>query len=91
MSATEGHAARPSRVELRRQRVNAWVGGVPEAPSTVEESVYCSCRCASKPGDDRPLCDCPSRYSCVEVFGGDIVNGDESRSGGYCVKDDTGP
>ena len=50
----------------------------------VEQSVYCSCRCAAPAGSDLPTCGCPSGFTCEEV----LETGGDGLRGSYCVRDD---
>ncbi len=54
---------------------------------TVNNQVFCSCRCSSDTGDTNiPLCDCGDGFRCLE--GGErgfVTAGGEGVRGGYCV------
>ncbi len=49
----------------------------------VEQSVYCSCRCAAPADSDLPTCSCPSGFTCEEV----LETGGDGLRGSYCVRD----
>ena len=51
----------------------------------LNQRVYCSCRCRAPEGDPGPLCDCPDRFSCVDV----VDDGPPGLRGGYCVRNGT--
>ena len=50
----------------------------------VDQSVYCSCRCAAPAGSDLPTCDCPSGFTCEEV----LETGGDGLRGSYCVREE---
>jgi len=51
--------------------------------SQVEQSVYCSCRCAAPAGSGVPTCGCPGGFLCEEV----LETGGDGLRGSYCVRD----
>ena len=52
--------------------------------SEVEESVYCSCRCAAPAGSSVPTCGCPGGFKCEEV----LETGGDGLRGSYCVREE---
>lgn len=48
----------------------------------VEETTYCSCRCAAPAGSGLPTCGCPGGFSCEEV----LETGGDGLRGSYCVR-----
>jgi hypothetical protein len=63
--------------------------GCPSGPDTcvsanqVEESVYCSCRCAAPAESGLPTCGCPGGFVCQEV----LETGGDGLRGSYCIRD----
>ncbi|MGB8223787.1 MAG: hypothetical protein WCF10_14465, partial [Polyangiales bacterium] len=64
----------------------------PECPSgeatcvtalQVEQSVYCSCRCAAPAESGLPTCGCPGGFVCQEV----LETGGDGLRGSYCIRD----
>jgi hypothetical protein len=55
--------------------------------SDVEQSVYCSCRCAAPAGSDLPTCGCPDGFICEEV----LETGGDGIRGSYCIRDPLAP
>ena len=61
-------------------------GGPPcPSPLEIERSIYCSCRCDLPEGVTGEVCDCPDRFSCIELF----TDGADSVRGSYCVRNDS--
>lgn len=55
---------------------------------TIDERVYCTCRCSTAGGSNTPTCECPGGFTCVDnllTLGGDGIRG------GYCVRNETLP
>ena len=52
--------------------------------ATVNNQVYCSCRCSVPAGGqaNTPLCDCAEGYTCVDDI---VTTGGAGVQGGYCV------
>ncbi len=50
----------------------------------VEETVYCSCRCAAPSGSGVPTCGCPGGFKCEEV----LETGGDGIRGSYCVREE---
>jgi len=48
----------------------------------VDQSIYCSCRCAAPGGSGLPTCECPSGFTCEEV----LETGGDGLRGSYCVR-----
>jgi hypothetical protein len=48
----------------------------------VEETTYCSCRCAAPAGSGLPTCECPGGFSCEPV----LETGGDGLRGSYCVR-----
>jgi hypothetical protein len=57
----------------------------------VEDSVYCSCRCANADGntdDGARYCECPSGFVCRKLID-NLGLGSEQLAGSYCIRDGT--
>lgn len=52
--------------------------------AAVEETVYCSCRCAAPAGSGVPTCGCPGGFKCEEV----LETGGDGIRGSYCVREE---
>ncbi len=50
----------------------------------IDQSVYCSCRCAAPAGSGIPTCGCPGGFHCEEI----LQSGGPGIIGDYCVKND---
>jgi hypothetical protein len=57
----------------------------------VEDSVYCSCRCANAKGstdDGARYCECPSGFTCRKLID-DLGLGSAQLAGSYCIRNGT--
>jgi hypothetical protein len=59
-------------------------GGKCPDQATIDQHVYCTCRCAA-PSKDFATCTCPSGFECVEA----LSQGEIGVRGSYCVKSGT--
>lgn len=65
--------------------------GVGANARSVENSVYCSCRCSNAKGsteDGATYCKCPSGFKCVQLIE-DLGLGSKQLAGGYCIRNGT--
>lgn len=59
-------------------------GGVCVTQAEIDQSVYCSCRCAVPAGINAPTCKCPSGFTCKELV--TLPQAGDGVKGSYCVK-----
>jgi hypothetical protein len=60
-------------------------------PGPVEDSVYCSCRCANAQGstdDGARYCECPSGFKCSRLID-NLGLGSSQLAGSYCIREGT--
>ena len=53
-------------------------------PASINNRIFCTCRCRAPSDPDANVCDCPDGYTCTEIL--DL--GGPGIQGSYCVKNE---
>jgi len=77
--------------QLYRRTATASPSRTGPGTDDVQDSVYCSCRCANADGntdDGARYCECPSGFTCRKLID-NLGLGSEQLAGSYCIRDGT--